>query len=310
MKNADLGFDKEYVVYTWHLRMNRDYQKRQVFKESLLRHSSIIKVAFGNIPGGSEEQTAPGYFEYKGAEFNINFMMIDPDYFDLLDIKLLYGRNFSWDMQGDFSVAPNSIRKVILNEIAIKEFDIKSPVGDHISYKGGTPIEIIGVVKDFHVRSLHHKIRPYVYLWSEPLEAVSIKILPDNIPGTINYIKEVVESISPDEEKNYRYSFLDETFNKQYEQDEQLARIITNFAIVALIIGCLGLFGLSTFMAARRTKEIGIRKSMGASVQSVFLLLSREFLIWVIISVAIACPVGWFIMDRWLQNFASRTSIS
>ena len=108
----------------------------------------------------------------------------------------------------------------------------------------------------------------------------------------------------------FRYSFLDETFDRQYRKDEQTAKIIVNFAIVALLIACLGLFGLSSFMAVRRTKEIGIRKAMGASVQSVFLMLSREFIKWIILSVVIACPVAWYIIHRWLQNFAYRTNIS
>jgi putative ABC transport system permease protein len=110
-------------------------------------------------------------------------------------------------------------------------------------------------------------------------------------------------------EQTFEYQFLDDFFDRQYENDEKLARIIRNFAIVAIFIGCLGLFGLSSFMAARRTKEIGIRKAMGASVRIVFLLLSREFVKWIALSVIIACPVAWFIMNKWLQNFPYRTNI-
>ena len=108
----------------------------------------------------------------------------------------------------------------------------------------------------------------------------------------------------------FEYSFLDETYDMQYENDERLSKIISNFAIVAILVACLGLFGLSTFMAARRTKEIGIRKAMGASVRTVFLLLAREFATWVTLSVIIACPIAWIIMNRWLQSFAFSINIS
>lgn len=180
--------------------------------------------------------------------------------------------------------------------------------GDSLIFEGGFKPEIIGVVEDIHFVSQHHTIEPYFFIWTNPVGGISIKILPNNIQGTIKYIKNVVESMYP--WALFEYKFLDDFFDRQYENDEKLARIISNFAIVALLIGCLGLFGLSSFMAARRTKEIGIRKAMGASVRIVFLLLSREFVKWIALSVIIACPVAWFIMNKWLQSFAYRTNIS
>jgi putative ABC transport system permease protein len=111
-------------------------------------------------------------------------------------------------------------------------------------------------------------------------------------------------------EDTFDYSFLDKSFELQYEYDERLSKIISNFAFIAILIGCLGLFGLSSFMAARKTKEIGIRKALGASDRTIFIMLSKEFIKWVALSIIIACPFAWFIMNRWLQSFAYRTNIS
>lgn len=150
---------------------------------------------------------------------------------------------------------------------------------------------------------------PMILLWWTYQPTISIRIAPENIQSTLRNIRKVYLDLF-DDAVEFDYTFLDEHYAKQYLRDERTVRIIFNFTIVAILIACLGLFGLSNFMATRRTKEIGIRKSMGASVQSIFMLLSREFLKWVIISVAIACPVGWYVMNKWLQNFAYRTNIS
>jgi putative ABC transport system permease protein len=227
-----------------------------------------------------------------------------------MDIKILQGRNISWDMSGDyFPQGTNQQQgRFIANETFVRELGLESPVGTIFGNEDERHWILIGVVEDFHFRSLHHRIEPTYYSWFQVLDGVSIKISPNDIQGTIKYIKNEFESMFPDD--TFEYSFLDETFDKQYENDERLSKIISNFAIVAILIACLGLFGLSSFMAARRTKEIGIRKAMGASVRTVFLLLSREFIKWVVLSVVIACPVAWIIMNRWIQSFAYRTNIS
>jgi putative ABC transport system permease protein len=306
MKTADLGFDRELVLVMEAYGGNRDFQGRKVLKEALLRNPAIKKVAHGWVPGFEDESTWPRFIEYNGIKKKLIYMNIDPDYFDLLDIELVQGRNFSWDIPGDCMQAENTRPRIILNEKALYEFEMISPVGEFIQSEG-TQAEIIGVVRDFHFRSLHHEIMPYVYGWSEPLSEMSIKIQPYNIQQTIKYVAQVIESMAPG--SLFNYSFLDESFEQQYANDERLARIISNFAIVAILIACLGLFGLSSFMAARRTKEIGIRKAMGASVRTIFYLLSVEFIKWIVLSVIIACPLAWFIMNRWLQSFAYHTSI-
>jgi len=284
-----------------------------LFKESLLKHPNITKVAFGHQPGQeSADRKTSGFAEYRGKQIKPNYCAIDPDYFDLMDVTILEGRNFSWDRKADLLREDTLFRlySVIINETAMQEWELESPVGAILTGESGWRAEIIGVVEDFHFFSLHSKIEPtlYIYIARSHGARANIKLLPHDIQGTIKDIKKEYESAVPT--RIFQYSFLDETYDQQYENDERLFKIISNFAIVALLIGCLGLFGLSTFMAARRTKEIGIRKAMGASVRTVFLLLAREFAIWVTLSIIIAWPAAWFIMNRWLQSFAYHTNIS
>jgi len=245
-------------------------------------------------------------------ELQVTALQVDPDFLDVMEIKLKDGRNFSWDRYGS-DYMPRGMGesiKLIRTETAVREFRIESPVGYFERLEGGPAFEIIGVVTDFNFKSLHEKIEPCIYVWDEWMGAASIKTSPDNLPGTMDYIIESIQSIFPGwEEENFQLTFLEETWNRQYEVDERTARIIRNFAIVAILIACLGLFGLSTFMAARRIKEIGIRKTVGGTDLSIFLLLSKEYLKWVLLSILIASPLSWYIMNRWLQSFAYRTSI-
>jgi putative ABC transport system permease protein len=255
----------------------------------------------------------------RGVEKHVSGNNIDPDFLDVMGIKLVDGRNFSWDNRGDYWTkedddSDKTIR-LLMNETAVRELGLESPVGisgrtSEGHYWGERPWEIIGVISDFHYKSQHEVIKPWIYAWSRYLPVASIKIAPGAVPSTLRFIKKELESLFPEVAYQFKYSFLDETYNKQYLRDEKTARIIINFAIVALLIACLGLFALSSLMAARRTKEIGIRKVMGAKVKTVFLLLSIEFVKWVTLSVILACPMAWFIMNRWLQNFAYRTSIA
>jgi len=309
MKTADLGFEKELIVNIPQGVMHTNFHKRQVFKEKMLQNTNIKNVAFGKVPGRIGAGARPA-FKYKGKEIvGLHCLFVDPDYFDLMDIKLLKGRNFSWDMPGDYWPQGGQQQlRFIANETFVQELGLETPVGEIFGNEDESHAVLIGVVEDFHFVSLHHEIEPTYYFWFQALEGLSIRISPNDIQGTIRFIKKEYGTMFPD--KTFEYSFLDETYDMQYENDERLSKIISNFAIVAILIACLGLFGLSTFMAARRTKEIGIRKAMGASVRTVFLLLAREFATWVTLSVLIACPVAWIIMNRWLESFAYRANIS
>ena len=236
----------------------------------------------------------------------------DPDFVGLMGLEVIAGRNFSYDIYRDYyhwdSAVEGRVYSVLLNESAVSAFRLDSPIGNIGKIFNGFNVKIIGIVKDFHFRSLHQKINPTLYLFGPRwFYGANVKIAPDKINVTIGYIKKVFESVYP----GYviEYSFLDKTFDIQYVKDERTARLIMFFAIIAFLIACLGLFGLAFFMAARRTKDIGIRKVVGASDRTIFILLSIEFIKWITLSVIIACPLALIIMKGWLQNFAYRTNI-
>ena len=304
MKTSELGFNKELIINIPDRGPTID--KHQIIKERLLKNPVVQKVSFGSVPG-DRIQPFPGYLEYQNVKLKPSIVWIDPDYFDLMNIKILEGRNFTWDREEDMwrgrSRAKENRCKILINEAAERAYNLKSPLGEILTYEGGNlydgiRYEVIGVVEDFHFFSLHHKIKPTVFFWHKR----------NNTQETIKFIKTEYVSLFPN--MTFEFSFLDDTYNKQYENDERLSVIISNFAFVAILLGCLGLFGLSFFMAARRTKEIGIRKSLGASDHAIFILLSKEFIKWVALSVIIAWPTAWLILSKWFQSFAYRTNIS
>jgi putative ABC transport system permease protein len=312
MKTADLGFNKELVINIYSYKWQYDLSKRQVLRQQLLQNPNIRGVTFSHNIMGKEQTIANEEIEINGINKQVGGLGCDPDFFNVMGIELLDGRNFAWDRPGDYflqgSKSLQTIWNMIVNETFVREFELEEPIGTLVKW-GSRSAMIIGVVRDFNFNSQHEKILPNIYLWSQFAPFASIKIAPENIQSSLEYIEKEYKTMFSGA-RDFDYTFLDETYARQYLRDERIARIITNFAIVAILIACLGLFGLSSFMAVRRTKEIGIRKAMGASVQTVFLMLSREFTKWILLSVAIACPIAWYIMHRWLQGFAYRTNIS
>lgn len=309
MKNADEGFNKELVVSGNIFGAQNDVEMRKELRQRLLQHPDITAVAFSSNMMGQEQHMHS--MELNGVEKPIGTMGVSPGFFDLMQIELLEGRDFSYDRPADFFVdgQTNSIRRFVVNETFVKEFGLDTPLETIITTYGPVPIEIIGVVQDFNFNSLHERILPMIFTWQTFESLVGIRISSSQIPATLEYIQEVFNAVvNPN--IVFDGNFLDEQYNRQYLNDEKTAEIIVIFAVIALLIACLGLFGLSSFMATRRVKEIGIRKVFGASDRSLFALLATEFLKWVGISLAIACPAGWIIMHRWLQNFAYRTNIS
>jgi putative ABC transport system permease protein len=191
----------------------------------------------------------------------------------------------------------------VINEEAEKVLGFKNPIGQTISYPSGTKVNIIGVVNDFHFKSLHHKIGPLI-MGIGTSNVFYVKMRHDNIASTIESIRKTYDSFKPVLPLNFH--FLNEDFDNMYQAEQRINRIFSWFSFLAIIISCLGLIGLSSFMTERRTKEIGIRKINGARPVEIFSLLSGEYVLWVLISIIIACPVAWYAMHRWLQNFAYR----
>ncbi|HUX61645.1 MAG TPA: FtsX-like permease family protein, partial [Ignavibacteriaceae bacterium] len=220
-----------------------------------------------------------------------------------LDIKLASGRYFSKEYPSD-SLA------VVLNQKAVQMLDIKDPIGKRLSFSGSNiSYQIIGIVKDFNFESLHQSIRPLVLLLNRGQSSyLPIKISSKNISESVAFIKNEWKRFVPN--KPFEYFFLDDEFSKLYLSEQKTSEIFTAFSVLAIFIASLGLFGLAAFTAERRTKEIGIRKALGASISNIILLLSKEFTKWVLIANVIAWPVAYYFMNNWLKDFAYRIHIS
>jgi putative ABC transport system permease protein len=200
---------------------------------------------------------------------------------------------------------------MVLNEAAVKMFGYSSPqqaIGKRFK-QWGREGKIIGVTKDFHFRSLQQPIKPLsMRIEPERTNLVSVDVSAANLPATLAAIENKWKSIVPN--RPFSYYFLDEFFDKQYRTEERFGKLFLNFAVLAIIISCLGLLGLASYSTIQRTKEIGIRKVLGASVSGIVNLLSKDFLVLVIISFVIAAPVAWYFMHKWLQDFAYHTSLN
>ena len=242
------------------------------------------------------------YVTYQGEpEQRVEGISIDYDLFKTLDIKLVAGREYSREFPTDQTEA------VIVNEALVEKFGIEDPTGKTIKYGGSKDRTIIGVVQNFHFRSLHHKVEPAVLPLSTSTGRLLVRIRPENVPGTIAFIKEQWEKVAPNQAFNF--SFIDEALDKQYKKEERWNQIIQYATGFAIFIAALGAFGLAALATTRRTKEIGIRKVLGASQTQILSLLSREFVHYIALSSLIAFPIAYYAANQWLQTFAYRTEL-
>ncbi|MFC1555653.1 ABC transporter permease [candidate division KSB1 bacterium] len=304
MKNKDLGFNKEHVAVI-SIRNNAIVQSMDAVKERLSAISGVISVASGShVPGNGSSGTSA--LPVDGAEVEalfINFMNIDSDYIPTMGMEMAAGRNFSAEFPTDPTVG------VILNEAAANKIGWDDPIGKRIDVGSPEPNIVVGVVKDFHYISAHRVIEPafMLNLSDYYVRLVAVKIAPGDIENTLEQIGSVWEEFDPD--RAFDFSFLDESFDRQYRADEKLQSIFEYFTLLAIMIACLGLFGLASYAAEQRTKEIGVRKVHGATVMDIVKLLSKDFALLVLIANVIAWPAGYFGMRSWLENFAYRTSL-
>jgi putative ABC transport system permease protein len=307
MQTRNLGFDKEQVVV---LPSSPPIISRlEGFKTRLLQNPNILNIsAAKRVPSGRLLDSA-GARVLRGetsepVSFRIAQLRVDYDYIPTFKMELAAGRNFSREMGTDPTQA------FIINETAAKRIGWESSeeaIGKGFGY-GNRNGQIIGVVKDFHFESLHQEISPIVmFLSKTDLSQISIRIGPENIPQTMAFLKDIWAEMRPD--FPFSYYFIDENFDLLYRTEEQLGKIFSIFAFLSVLIGCLGLFGLASYSAERRTKEIGIRKVLGASASGITVLLSKEFTKWVLLANVIAWPVAYLIMSRWLQSFAYRAGM-
>ena len=299
IRNAKLGYNKEYVI-TLPLRARGNYSP---FKNELEKHPKILDITVSQFSPNGIRNLAQVYCESKDpADLKqIRYNFVDYDYIDFYQMEIIMGRNFSKDFATDMNGA------FLLNETAVKDFEFEDPIGKKIKIWGDEG-NIIGVIKDFHSASMHLNIEPVAFrLSADRLWMFSLKISSDDIPKTIAFLENTWKKFSP--EYPFEYSFLDEQIDRMYRTEQRLGRSFFYFTIIAIFIAYLGLFGLVSFSAERRTKEIGIRKVLGAQISNITWLVSKEFLLLVFIANIIAWPIAYYFIDRWLQNFAYRINI-
>ncbi len=304
VKNIDVGYSKEQII-TMSIRDHAVHENIGVIKTELLQNSDITAVlTSARLPNDIETFMSRYLNANKPDErITIYYNTVDYNFIDLYDIQIVEGRNFSKDFVSD----ENGV--FLVNEAAVKAAGWDSPVGRLFTPWNGRTGEIVGVMKDFHLHSLHSPIDPlYIYLNPRSFSNISIKIKPNNIPATIDYLKGIMKKFSP--HYPFEYSFFDEVFDRAYHTEQRMVHIFSSFAILAIFIACLGLFGLSSFAAEQRKKEIGIRKVLGASVSGIVALLSKEIIKWVLIANLIAWPIAFFGINKWLQSFAYKIDLT
>jgi putative ABC transport system permease protein len=310
MDNQQLGFNKNQQIIL-PLQSPGAIKNYDVLKTELLKNPGVKSVTSGSTyPGISSVDDMLFYGEGKSVKdvVDIRLANVENEYFETLGLKLVAGRGFSKEFTGD----SNSI---VLNETALQElgYPLNSAVGRklYFDFQGGHNImQIVGVVKNFNFESLYNSIKPFAFntIMGNKHSYVIANVTAKNYAGVLKEMTLSWNRINPG--IPFVYSFLDRDFQKNYEKDQRVSGIVGGFTAIAILIACLGLFGLSAFAAEQRIKEIGIRKVLGASVMSIVALLSRDFIRIVIVAILIATPLGWYFMNKWLQGFAYKTPIS
>lgn len=298
IRSKPIGFNRNNVIYMRFGVQTANFY--EAFKRSVQNEPSILGVtSAGQLPTQMQNSTSSVSWPEKNPDDNILFhtATVTHDYFETMQMEIAEGRFFSREFTSDEE------QSYILNQAAARVLGIESPVDKPFSLWGEAGI-VIGVVKDFHFDSLSNPVEPLVIRLRpvEPYTFLFIRINGENIPETLQRITSAWEKVSPS--FPFDYSFLDESFNRLYLAEQRLGTLFGAFTILAIIIACLGLFGLASFMAEKRTKEIGIRKVLGASIPNIAALLSKEFVVLVTAANLFAWPVAWYAMNKWLQNYS------
>jgi ABC-type antimicrobial peptide transport system permease subunit len=294
IQNVNLGYNRDNIVYTY---MPGD--KSEIFSNELREQPGIINVGLSNRHPAYILSSTSGFgWPGKNPDETILFhtMGVDENYMATMDMEIIDGRQF---LNTDSAV-------VMINERAREIMGLNDPVGQIITAMGDR--EIVGVVKDFNFKSIHTAIEPIVIFKLPELNRVYIRFDPAESENIVATIGGVWSKLLPDRE--FDYYFLDEDFDEMYKAEQRTSKLSTYFAVLAILISCLGLFGLVSYATEQRTKEVGIRKVLGASVRNIFGLLTGDFVRLVAVSLVVSIPIGWYAMDKWLTGFAYHIDLS
>ena len=298
IRDRKLGYDKDHIIYMNAAGSIRDNYESA--KTELLKNADIL-----NVTAGSSLPTQPGNYwgglDWPGKDPADKpamwFYSVDFDFIKTFNIKMASGRDFSKDLSTDRS-------NYIVNETAVKYMGLSDPVGEWFE-RGEKRGSIIGVVKDFNFESVRNTIEPLVIQIAPLYQYVFIKVRPDNLSGVVSHIKNVWKRFNP--EFPLEYHFLDEAFDGIYRAEKRMGDLFKYFTLLAIFISSLGVLGLASFLAQERTKEIGIRKVLGASQSKILVMLSKDFMLYLGLANIISSPIAYLIMKNWLQNWAYHT---
>lgn len=304
IRSSDLGFNKDATLVVY---LNSDSVSRSrhdAFKDALKLRTDVKEVSFAFDPPSSDNSWNSNFAfdKMEDKDFNVQLKQADQNYAKTYGLQLLAGR---------FLSPSDTIREFVLNETMLKKCGVKNPqdaVGKMFRIGGRKPMPVVGVVKDFKQASLRDEIQPIaMFTQKRWYQTAGIKLSSTNLGKTRDEIKTIWDKYFP--EYVYNASFLDENINKFYETEQRLSSMYKVYALLAIFISCLGLYGLISFMVVQKTKEVGIRKVLGASVQSIMYLFSKEFTILITIAFVLAAPAAWYLMHTWLKDFAYRINI-
>jgi putative ABC transport system permease protein len=298
VRNKKLGFSRENIMIIHNAGGLQNWESllTEIKKSSGVKNAGAANGVLGGLNWTTTAQA-------KGRENSslLNLLTTDYNFLDVMGVNFREGRNFSRDTQADSSA-------IILNQTAIKQLGIKEAIGSQVT-AGGDPYTVIGVVDDFHFSSFHEPIKPFgFFLTGAGANKVFVKMQGDNMVASIAEIQKVWTTLVP--ERPFEFTFQDEQVAKLYASEVKFQKLFSKLTVVAILIACLGLFGLSAYTSQQRTKEIGIRKVLGASVFGVTRLLSKEFLKLVVLAVAVSTPIAWYAMNEWLENFAYHVDLN
>jgi putative ABC transport system permease protein len=315
LQHKDLGYNKDQVIVVPTNKKRADgYPLAQLYKNELLKYPQVLDVSASTFSFAETPWATIGFSDNKKQYHSFKYNEVDRSFIEAMKISIIKGRSF---LKDDPSDSNNSI---LVNEALINEYGIKDPIGKKF---GVYSQQIAGVMKDFNYESLHEKIQPLVFslkfdtisrqssdvsFANAPQPRVSVRMKPGNLQENINILKKAWINIAP--AQDLEYHFLDEKLAAAYEQEQKSATVVKIASALSIFIACMGLFGLATLTVTRRTKEIGIRKILGANAVQLVQLLSKDFVLLVLIAAIIAFPAAWWAMHVWLSDFAYRTNIS
>ncbi len=305
MRNKDLGFEKEQII-SFPLNGKKDsYVVLNLLKQELAGNPDILSVSaadnnLGRGRDGSRYSSAVG-FDHKGKTIITNFLVVDYEYVETLDLKMVLGRSFN---------KPGDSLGVLINETMARQLEEEELLSVSLDIERDIPSPILGVVKDYNFEGLDKAIGPITFYMSQDLALryAYVKVAPTNMANTFETVAAAWRKLEPNAE--FMGSFLDENIDRTFRREKSMAGLITAGSIIAIVLSCIGLFAMSTLIVLQRTKEIGIRKVIGASVTSITYILTKDFLKLVLIAFLIASPIAWWFLKEWLKNYAYKIELS